>query len=86
MEILDKAGNSIATVSINRAKQLRLVVENATPELMKKVEELIAREPYEAPKFTLDPSVTDFYAFTPDSVRLEGYRAHPLEGKIPVAV
>jgi len=50
------------------------------------VEELIARMPYDAPKFALDPSVTDFYAFTPESVRLEGYRAHPLEGKIPVAV
>jgi len=50
------------------------------------VEELIARAPYPAPKFTLDPAVTDFYAFTPDSVELEGYQAHPLEGKIPVAV
>ena len=50
------------------------------------VEEIIARTPYEAPKFTLDPSVTDFYDFTRDSVKLEGYQAHELEGKIPVAV
>ena len=50
------------------------------------VEDLISRTPYDAPRFSLDPSVTDFYAFTPDSVRLEGYQAHPLEGKIPVAV
>ena len=50
------------------------------------VEKLIEREPYEAPKFILDKTVTDFYAFTPDSVRLEGYKAHPLEDKIPVAV
>ena len=50
------------------------------------VEEIIARTPYEAPKFTLDPSVADFYAFTRDSVKLEGYQAHELEGKIPVAV
>ena len=50
------------------------------------VEELIARTPYEAPRVTLDPAVTDFYAFTRDSVRLEGYQAHELEGKIPVAV
>ena len=51
------------------------------------VEELIARKPFDAPKFTLDPSVTDFYAFTPDSVKLEGYQAHPLDPKlIPVAV
>ena len=50
------------------------------------VEELIARAPYDAPRFTLDPAVDDFYAFTKDSVALEGYQAHPLEGKIPVAV
>ena len=50
------------------------------------VEELLSREPYPAPKFALDPSVTDFYSFTKDSVKLEGYQAHPLEGKIPVAV
>ena len=50
------------------------------------VEEIIARQPYDAPKFTLDPAVTDFYAFTKDSVRLEGYQAHPLDAKIPVAV
>ena len=50
------------------------------------VEEIIAREPYPAPKFTLDPAVTDFYAFTKNSVKLEGYQAHELEGKIPVAV
>ena len=50
------------------------------------VEELLEREPYEAPKFLLDPSVTDFYSFTPASVKLEGYRAHALDQKIPVAV
>ena len=50
------------------------------------VEKLLRREPYPAPTFLLDPAVTDFYAFTPDSVRLEGYQAHPLEDKIPVAV
>ena len=50
------------------------------------VEELIARAPYDAPRFTLDPAAEDFYAFTPDSFRLEGYRAWPLERKIPVAV
>ena len=50
------------------------------------VEELIARTPFDAPKFSLDRNVADFYAFTPASVSLEGYQAHPLEGKIPVAV
>lgn len=50
------------------------------------VEEIIARKLYDAPKFIMDKSVTDFYAFTKDSFRLEGYQAHPLEEKIPVAV
>ena len=50
------------------------------------VEELISREPFDAPRFSLDRSVADFYGFTPASVKLEGYQAHPLEGKIPVAV
>ena len=50
------------------------------------VEEIIARRPYDAPAFRLDPAVDDFYAFTKDSVRLEGYQFHPLEQPIPVAV
>ena len=50
------------------------------------VEKLLEREPYPAPQFRLDKSVTDFYAFTPQSVSLEGYQAHPLEDKIPVAI
>ena len=50
------------------------------------VEEMLAKAPFEAPKFILDPEVKDFYAFAPDSVKLEGYQAHPVPGKIPVAV
>jgi len=50
------------------------------------VEEIISRTPYEAPKLWLDPSVTDFYSFSTDSFRLEGYQSHPLDLKIPVAV
>ncbi|MDR2524886.1 MAG: thymidylate synthase [Oscillospiraceae bacterium] len=50
------------------------------------VEQLLEREGYPAPVFSLDPAVTDFYAFTKESVRLEHYRWHPLEEKIPVAV
>ena len=53
---------------------------------MDAVREIITRQPYDAPRFSLDPAVTDFYAFTPDSVRLEGYQAHPVPGTIPVAV
>ncbi len=50
------------------------------------VEELLTRTPYPAPKLWVDPAVTDFYAFSPDSVRLEGYQCHELAEKIPVAV
>ncbi|HJC41932.1 MAG TPA: thymidylate synthase [Candidatus Intestinimonas pullistercoris] len=50
------------------------------------VEEIIARTPYEAPELWVDPAVEDFYAFTLDSFRLEGYRFHPLAASIPVAV
>ena len=50
------------------------------------VEEMLEKKPFDAPKFILDPNVKDFYDFTPDSVKLEGYQAHPVPGKIPVAV
>lgn len=50
------------------------------------VEELLRREPFPAPKLWMDPEVTDFYAFTKDSFRLENYQCHELEEKIPVAV
>ena len=41
------------------------------------IEELIKREPLPAPKFWLNPEVKDFYEFTPDDVRLDGYETHP---------
>lgn len=37
------------------------------------VEELIKREVYPAPKVELDPSITDFYQFTPDSFKVTDY-------------
>ena len=50
------------------------------------VEKMLKLEPYEAPEVRLDPSVTDFYAFTPDSFQVNNYRYHPFEGKVPVAI
>lgn len=50
------------------------------------IEELIAREPYPAPKFRLNPDVKDFYDFTPDDVRLDDYETHPQIKNIPIAV
>ena len=50
------------------------------------VERMLEKEPRPAPKFVMDPSVTDFYRFTRDSFSLEGYEPHPFEDKIPVAI
>ena len=50
------------------------------------VEELISREPLPAPTFWLNPEVKNFYEFTPDDVRLDGYETHPQIKNIPIAV
>ena len=50
------------------------------------IEKMLEQMPVEAPKFIMDPSVTDFYAFTPDSFRVEGYQPSPFEDVIPVAI
>ena len=50
------------------------------------IEKMLGEPEHPAPRFLLDPDVTDFYAFTPDSVRLENYRFSPFEEKIPIAV
>ena len=50
------------------------------------VEKMLALEPYDAPAFSLNPEVRDFYAFKTSDFRFENYQYHPFEGKIPVAV
>lgn len=50
------------------------------------VQKMIALDPYEAPKFSVDPNVHDFYAFTTRSFKVENYQYHPFEEKIPVAI
>ena len=50
------------------------------------VEKMLENEPLPAPTFRLDPNVTDFYAFTRDSVQMENYQYHEFNEKIPVAV
>ncbi len=50
------------------------------------VERMLAQSPAPAPRFLADPSVTDFYAFTRDSFRLEDYTPASFEEKIPIAV
>jgi thymidylate synthase len=50
------------------------------------VEEIIKRTPFPAPKVTLDPEITDFYKFTPESFKVENYQHGEKIGRIPVAV
>lgn len=50
------------------------------------VEKMLEKEAFDAPTFRMDPSVTDFYRFTPDSFRLENYRYQPFSDAIPVAI
>ncbi len=49
------------------------------------VEQIMNNKQYDAPKFVLD-DIDDFYKFTADSVRLEGYEYNKLDVKIPVAI
>ena len=50
------------------------------------VKAMLELEGYDAPKFSVDGNVTDFYAFTKDSFKLEGYRYHPFDFEIPMAI
>ena len=50
------------------------------------VEELLKKPRHPAPRLVMDTSVTDFYAFTRDSFRLEGYEYEAFDAKIPVAI
>lgn len=50
------------------------------------IRELIARPTYPAPKVSLNPEVTDFYAFTTDDLIVEDYQHGPQVLDIPIAV
>jgi len=50
------------------------------------IQRILEQTPTEAPKFIMDPSVTDFYAFTRDHFRMEGYTPSPFEETIPIAI
>ena len=50
------------------------------------IEKMLKEPEHPAPKFTVDPSVTDFYAFTTKSFTLENYEYSPFEDKIPIAI
>ncbi len=50
------------------------------------VKELISRPQYPAPKFKMNPDITNFYDFTTDDFIVEDYQAGPQIKGIPVAV
>lgn len=50
------------------------------------IKELIAREPYPAPKFWINPEVKDFYKFTRDDVKVENYITGEQIKDIPIAI
>jgi len=49
------------------------------------VQSMIEKPQYDAPKFSIDTSIKDFYSYTVDSVKLQDYRYSELGLKIPVA-
>ena len=50
------------------------------------IEQMLSEPEKPAPAFFIDPSVTDFYAFTRNSFTMEGYTPAPFEDKIPIAI
>lgn len=50
------------------------------------IRELISRPQHVAPRVSLNPDVTDFYAFTTDDLLVEGYEHGPQVKDIPIAV
>jgi thymidylate synthase len=50
------------------------------------VKRMLDNPAYDAPKFTVDPEVTDFYQFTKNSFRMEGYQFNAFDFEIPIAI
>lgn len=50
------------------------------------IKEVIEKSQYPAPKFWINPAVKNFYDFTVDDFRLEGYKFNDLDKKIEVAI
>jgi thymidylate synthase len=50
------------------------------------VEKILTNKQFNAPKFWINPEIKDFYDFTVNDFKLEGYEFTPLEDKIEVAV
>lgn len=50
------------------------------------VERMLKGVPHPAPKLVLNPDITDFYKFTADDVKLEGYEYETFNEKFEVAI
>ena len=50
------------------------------------VKKMLDNPTFEAPKFEIDPSVTDFYAFTKDSFKMVDYQCNKFDYEIPIAI
>ncbi|MBE5741706.1 MAG: thymidylate synthase [Clostridiales bacterium] len=50
------------------------------------VKQMLENPEYPAPKLWINPEIKDFYDFTVDDFKLEGYEATPLKTKLEVAV
>ena len=50
------------------------------------VKKMLDNPTFEAPKFEIDPTVTDFYAFTKDSFKMVDYKCNKFDYEIPIAI
>ena len=50
------------------------------------IREMISREPYPAPKVSLNPEIRNFYAFTKDDLIVTDYQKHTQIKDIPIAI
>ena len=50
------------------------------------VKKMLDNPTFEAPKFEIDKSVTDFYAFTKDSFKMVDYKCNRFDYEIPIAI
>ena len=50
------------------------------------VKKMLDNPTFEAPKFEIDPNVTDFYAFTKDSFKMVDYKCNKFDYEIPIAI
>ena len=50
------------------------------------VKRMLDNPTYDAPKFEIDSSITDFYAFTKDSFKMVDYQCNKFDYEIPIAI